>query len=271
MQTLEPLFQHGVTLMLVAFRLAGVMLFSPVVAGASVPRSAKVFLVVMFAAAIYPSLDSQWHAPPDMSMLTLAQIMFTETLIGATVGFIVSIPIVAMQLGGNIMGMQMGLGLAQVYNPIMGGNSGAIDQIMFFLAVAVFVTLGGLDIMFMSLVQTYEHIPLGGMVLEATPMDLITGLMSSAYVLAMRVAAPVLSIMFLETVASGVLMKTIPQINILSIGFAIKAVAGLIALSGALIAIESVFIDELRNTLMLLMDWANSGAPVPATAGGQDG
>ena len=268
MLAIDPIFQHGISLMLVAFRLAGVLLFSPVIAGASIPRSAKVFLVVMFAAAIYPSLDPQWHAAPDMTLVTLGQVMFTETLIGATIGFIVTIPIVAMQLGGNIMGMQMGLGLAQVYNPIMGGNSGAIDQLMFFLAVAVFVTLGGLDIMFMSLVQTYEHIPLGGMTLMATPMDLITSLMQSAYVLAMRVAAPVLAIMFLETIASGVLMKTIPQINILSIGFAIKAVAGLIGLAGALIAIETVYIDELRNTLMLLMDWVRSGAPVPGVAGG---
>lgn len=268
MLTLEPIYQHGITLMLVAFRLAGVLLFSPVVAGASIPNAAKVLLIVMFAAAIYPGLTPDWQATPDMSLLTLGQLMFTETLIGATIGFIVTIPIVAMQLAGSIMGLQMGLGLAQVFNPEMGGNSGVVDQLMFYLAVAIFVSVGGLDIMFMSIVRTYEFIPLGHMLLEATPMDMLAGLMHSAYELALRVAAPVLAIMFLETIASGVLMKTIPQINILSIGFAIKTIAGIIGLVGALIAIESVFIDELRNTMFTIMDWVTLGAPTTEVSGG---
>lgn len=268
MLTVEPIYQHGIMLMLVAFRLAGVLLFSPVIAGASIPNTAKVLLVVMFSATIYPTLSPEWHITPDMSLVTLGQVMFTETLIGATIGFIVTIPIVAMQLAGSIMGMQMGLGLAQVFNPEMGGNSGVVDQLMFYLAVAIFVSIGGLDIMFMSLVRTYEFIPLGHMALEATPMDLLTGLMHSAYELALRVAAPVLAIMFLETLSSGVLMKTIPQINILSIGFAIKSVAGIVGLIGALIAIESVFIDELRNTMVIVMDWITLGAPTTGVIGG---
>lgn len=261
MLALEPLFHHGLTLMLVVFRLAGVLLFSPVIAGASIPRAAKVVLVVMFAAAIYPALPVTWHVTPDVSLVTLGQLMFTETLIGASIGFMVTIPIVAMQLAGSIMGLQMGLGLAQVFNPEMGGNSGVIDQLMFYLAVAIFVSIGGLDLMFLALVRTFEHIPLGHMTLMATPVDVLTGLMHSAYELALRVAAPVLSIMFLETLASGVLMKTIPQINILSIGFAIKTIAGLVGLVGALVAIESVFIEDLRATLMIVMDWITLGAP----------
>lgn len=265
MQTLEPIFQHGIVIMLVAFRLAGVLLFSPIVASAGIPVRAKVFLVVTLAAAIYPAIHGSWHAGAEMSLATLGQIMVTETLIGATIGFLASIPIVAMQLGGTIMGMQMGLGLAQVYDPMNGENSSVVDQILFYLAVAVFLKLGGLDAMFVALISTFESVPLGAMTLHAAPVEIVTGLLHSGYELALRVSAPVVAIMFLETVASGVLMKTIPQINILSIGFAIKIIAGLVAMAGSLVAIEAVFTDELRATMDAIMQW--SASPTASAAG----
>ncbi|HED54749.1 MAG TPA: type III secretion protein [Phycisphaerales bacterium] len=261
MLTIEPIFQYGILLMLVAFRLGGILLMSPVVASATLPAKAKVFLVVTLAVAVFPVLNQSWHVEPSISLVTIGQLMVTETLIGAAIGFIASIPIVAMQLGGTLMGMQMGLGLAQVFNPVVGGNSGVIDQLMFYVAVAIFITLGGLDTMFLAVVRTYETIPLGSMTLHASPVDLLVGLMTSAYELALRVAAPVLAIMMLETIASGVLMKTIPQINILSIGFAIKTIAGMMALVGSLVAIQVVFEDQLRETMAVLMQWVGAGAP----------
>jgi|MDTD01.2.fsa_nt_gb flagellar biosynthetic protein FliR len=264
MPTIEPIFQHGIVLMLVAFRLAGVLLFSPIVASAGIPTRAKAFLVITLAAAVFPTIEPSWHASADMTLANIAPIMVTETLIGASVGFIASIPIVAMQLGGTIMGMQMGLGLAQIYDPMNGENSGVVDQLMFYLAAAVFLMLGGLDIMFMALIGTYESVPLGSMAMHAAPVELITGILSSGYELAMRVSAPVVAIMLLETVASGVLMKTIPQINILTIGFAIKIMAGLFGLIGALMAIEVVFTDELRSVMSQLTQWTG----VPSSAAG---
>lgn len=265
MPTLEPIFQHGIVMMLVAFRLAGVLLFSPIVASAGIPVRAKVFLVVTLAAAVYPAIHSSWHAGTDMSLATLGQIMVTETLIGASIGFMASIPIVAMQLAGTIMGMQMGLGLAQVYDPMNGENSGVIDQLLFYLAIAVFLMIGGLDAMFGALIGTFQSVPLGAMTLHAAPVELVAGLLNAGYELALRVSAPVVAIMFLETVASGVLMKTIPQINILSIGFAIKIMAGLFAMAGSLVAVEAVFTDELRAAMDAIMQW--SASPVPAASG----
>lgn len=265
MQTLEPIFQHGLVAMLVAFRLAGVLLFSPIVASAGIPVRAKAFLVLTLAAAVYPVVGPAWSADADITLATLGQIMVTETLIGASIGFVASIPIVAMQLGGTIMGMQMGLGLAQIYDPMNGENSSVVDQIMFYLAIAVFLMLGGLDAMFVALISTFDSVPLGSMTLHAAPVELVTGVLASGYELALRVSAPVVAIMFLETVASGVLMKTIPQINILSIGFAIKIMAGLFGLAGALVAIEAVFTDELRAVMDAIMQW--SASPAKAASG----
>lgn len=268
MEGLEPIFERGIVTMLVAFRLAGVLLFSPVVASAGIPVRAKVFLVLSLAAAVSPVVPMDWHISTDVTLATLGQVMVTETLIGASIGFIASIPIVAMQLGGMLMGMQMGLGLAQIFDPVNGENSGVIDQLLFYFAVSVFLALGGLDVMFLAIVGTFETVPLGGMTLHAAPVELIARLMNSGFDLALRVSAPVVAIMIIETVASGVLMKTIPQINILTVGFAIKIIAGLAGLIGAMMAIEAVFADELRAVMAELVHWAGMPSGAAGVLGG---
>ncbi|MGP1271902.1 MAG: flagellar biosynthetic protein FliR [Phycisphaerales bacterium] len=255
----DPIVQHGLSVLVVAFRLAGLLLFSPVIAGAAIPASAKVFLVVVFAAAVYPALGAEWHAPPELSLVTLGQLMVTETLIGSAIGLVASLPIVGVQLGAQIMGQQMGLGLAQIFNPEMETTTGVVDQLMFYGALAVFISLGGLEAVFIAMMNTYEHLPLGAMTLHAVPLELLTGTLAAGFELAMRIAAPILAIMLIETVASGVLMKTIPQINIMSVGFALKTLAGLAALAAASASVFMVFGDEAVRVLWLLQEWTGLG------------
>ncbi|MEL6795823.1 MAG: flagellar biosynthetic protein FliR [Planctomycetota bacterium] len=264
-----PLFQHGIAVLIVAFRLTGLLIFSPMLAGAAIPRQAKVILVVTLAFAIYPALPTMWQMPMQFSLVTVAQLFVTETLIGAAVGFLASLPILAVQLGGQIMGQQMGLGLAQVFNPELETNTGVIDQLLFYTALAVFISFGGVEITFSALMNTYESVPLGAMTLTAIPLELMVGTLSAGFELAMRVAAPILGIMIIETVATGVLMKTIPQINIMSVGFSLKTLAGLFGLAAAVTTIFLVFADEAAGMLASLVEWTTRIAPLapPAVMG----
>lgn len=262
MLEIAPLYQHGIAVLIVAFRLAGLLLFSPMLAGAAIPQQAKVILIVTLALAIYPAMPHAWQMPVHFSLVTVGQLMVTETLIGAAIGFVASLPILAVQLGGQIMGQQMGLGLAQVFNPELETNTGVVDQLLFYTALAVFISFGGIEATFAALMNTYESVPLGAMTLSAIPLELIVGTIAAGYELALRVAAPILGIMLIETVASGVLMKTIPQINIMSVGFSIKTLAGLAGLAAAVATIFVVFADEAARVLSSLHEWTTRIAPL---------
>ena len=87
-------------------------------------------------------------------------------------------------------------------------------------------------------------------------LSLIVGLLAAAFELALRVAAPLLALIFLQTVAMGFIAKTVPQINILVVGFAIRALISLmilaLILSGAartVVDLVPIVIDELRHSL----------------------
>ena len=86
-------------------------------------------------------------------------------------------------------------------------------------------------------------------------MSLITGLMVSALEVGLRVAAPLLCIVFLETVALGFLSKTVPQLNILSLGFPVRILVGLTILALGAAVMNDVVLDEIDSGLGTIGSW----------------
>ena len=84
---------------------------------------------------------------------------------------------------------------------------------------------------------------------QGSLLELLIGLLGTSYELAIRVAAPLLCLIFLETVAMGFVTRTVPQLNILSIGFAVRILIGLSILIGAMAMLSGVFLDTMRDAL----------------------
>src|SRR5215475_4870832 len=117
MSSLTPILSHVVPFVLVVCRLAGLFLFSPILANQYVPARFRALLSVMLAAAVYPGLPARIQTAPDVSLVMLLPLILSETLIGVVMGFIAGIPVMVLDLGGFLMGHQMGMSLARVYNP----------------------------------------------------------------------------------------------------------------------------------------------------------
>ena len=94
-----------------------------------------------------------------------------------------------------------------------------------------------------------DSVPLGGFRVDGAVIDLILGLLTSMLHLAFRVAAPLLCLVFLETVAMGFIARTVPQMNILSIGFALRIVIGVTLIIGALSVKGNILVQFLGNML----------------------
>ena len=107
-----------------------------------------------------------------------------------------------------------------------------------------------------ALAESFAQAPIGTMSAGRAPLDLIVALTASGYELALRVAAPVMCILFLETLVIGFLMKTVPQLNILSFGFPIKILAGLTALIAAIGVIAGVMHEAVIESIALMLEWA---------------
>ncbi|MFG0314968.1 MAG: flagellar biosynthetic protein FliR, partial [Phycisphaerales bacterium] len=254
----EPLADHAITWLLVVFRLTGLFVFTPVLSGQTAPRGARALMAVAFGAAVYPALPGTVPVPPRLDLISLGPLIGGELFIGVAIGALASIPVYCMQLAGMLMGYQMGLAMARSYDPTLEADSDVISRLMFYVAMCVFVALGGLESVFLALLASFESVPIGGMSAWESPVAIGTQLLTAGFVVAIRVAAPVLCIIFLQMISMGFVMKTMPQINILSVGFAIKIMIGLGVIALALKAVDSVAGVEIEQALGHIEQWVTS-------------
>ncbi|MBC7833699.1 MAG: flagellar biosynthetic protein FliR [Phycisphaerales bacterium] len=257
MTPLDGLYQHIGPFLMVLARLGGLFLFAPILSSASVPYKARVMLAIILSLAVYPAIPASQQVPIALDLYSLAPAMFFEVLIGLAIGLVASLPMYGVQLGGLIIGQQLGFGLAGIYNPALDTESDVVGELLLNIALAIFIGIGGLENVFLALAATFTQIPLAGAGPGSAPLELTVGLVSSGFELALRIAAPVLCILLVETLATGFIMKTIPQINIMSIGFAVKIIAGFGALIGALYAMQEVIGDEVLRAGQLLLQWTS--------------
>jgi len=231
---LELLLPHVPTFALVLARMTGIFIFAPVFGSSVVPMRVKALLALVLTFCVYPIVPAQ--IPVELNLFTLGFTLGSELLIGLVIGYGASLPLVAMQLAGVMIGHQLGLGLAQVFDPQFNEQTEVLSQFLFLAALALFLLLDGHQAMFAALVESYRSVPLGGYMPDGSMLSMILGLLRATFELGLRVAAPVLCLIFLETVAMGFVARTVPQLNILSLGFPLRIIAGMSMLIGMVAA-----------------------------------
>lgn len=251
---------------LVLARVGGVFLFAPILSSSAVPVRFRVMLAIMLALAMLPTLPAVALRPVELSLVSLAPAVLLEVLVGLIIGLFAAIPLFSVQLGGLIIGQQVGLGLANVFNPALDVNTDVIGQLFFFAAISAFIASDGLEYVFFAVARTFEHVPPGGFPHDASPVHAMVHLVGAGMEMALRIAAPVLAILLIETITMGLVMKTMPQLNILTIGFAIKVLLAFFALIVAFAAINEVITDEITRVMDALIAWASD--PIPPHTGG---
>lgn len=261
MENIESILAHGIPFLMVLARITGLFLFTPMITSSTIPRMFKVLLAFMFTIAIYPFVPVM-TLPATMDMPSLAPMLFTELLIGLAIGLIAGIPMMAIQMGGYIMGYQMGLSLAESFNPELDTNSSVIGQLLFFLSIFLYISVGGFETIFLILADSFHTIGSGTFTAGDTPLELLVDVLDSGFELAIRVAAPIMGVVSMLMVAMGFIMKTMPQINIMSIGFSIQILAGLSTLMVLIGTVGLIAGDEMLRVLELLNNWVQSFAMI---------
>jgi flagellar biosynthetic protein FliR len=258
---MEQLVPHVVPFLLVLTRLAGLFVLGPYLSGLAVPVRIKVLVLVTMAVAIYPVVPLPLQAASEFATLdvfSLMPLVGRELLIGVVIGFIASLPLMALESAGVVVGQQMGFGLARIYNPDINIDADLIGQMLFYVGAGIFLSTGGLNTMFLAVVRTFEHVPAGGMTSNMVPLTLILQVLTSGLELTMRVSAPVIGIVLLLVVLFGAIGKTMPQINIMSVGFSFKIIAGVAMLALSLYAVDTAAGDEVADTMDRVVVWAES-------------
>ncbi|MEK6701349.1 MAG: flagellar biosynthetic protein FliR [Planctomycetota bacterium] len=256
MTGLALILAHVLPFGLVVARLAGLFIAAPLLSSVGVPMRAKALLVLALAAAIYPVLPASAQTVGDLSLMDLVPMVIGEMMVGGTMGALAAVPVLLMDSAGVIGGQMMGMGLARVYNPEMDSDADVLGQLLFLLAGGAFVAMGGIEQLFLALTGTFHHIAPGGLSISQAPLAALVAVLGSGCELAIRVSMPIMGAVMLLVVVFGAIGKTMPQINIMTVGFTAKVLAGLAMMAMGTAAAGSAIGDAMHEAVRNVCVWA---------------
>jgi len=226
--SLEHALQLVPAFVLVFFRLAGMMVAAPLFGSARVPRRVKVGFALVLAMCLTPTLSSRPSLP--QTTWELAAGIGGELIFGLAIGSALGFVFVAVNWAGDIIGQQMGLGIAQAFDPQFGQSGSVVGDLYFYLTLGIFLLARGHHAFLTGVRASFDALPLMSIGMGKGLLDLVVGLLQSATMLAMQLAGPMLVTMLAVDVVLGFLSKTIPQINVMSAGLPLRSLVGIVVL-----------------------------------------
>ncbi len=214
---------------------------APVFSSAQIPIRIRAMFAVAMAAVIFPVVSSQSPAH-----ITLTQVVIGgagEIMIGLSIGLALTILLSGAEVAGRMIGQQGGIALGEVIDPTRNERSTVTGQLYSIVLVFVFLVVGGHRATVAAVLDTYQSIPMLSFQFNESIVLLMVQMLTSAMILGIRLAGPVLVALFLVSTVMGFLSRTIPQLNILSVGFTIRvlAVVGMAGIS--LTASQDLLLD----------------------------
>jgi flagellar biosynthetic protein FliR len=249
---LVPIYLQLPAFMLVLFRVGGLMFSAPMFGSNVIPIRIKAFFSIAIAIMVFPIVMPDLITELSLGMALIG--ILGELMIGLMLGFSLTLIFTGVQLGGQIIGQQAGIGLAEVFNPVLDSESTGISQIYFFVAFLIFLAVGGHHALVRAMLDSFATIPVMAYTFDATPVELISTLAKSAYGLSLQVAGPILIALFLTTLSLGFISRTVPQLNILAVGFTIRVMVALFVTAMTIALCQDVLTQKFDEAFAILRD-----------------
>ncbi|MEX2560306.1 MAG: flagellar biosynthetic protein FliR [Pirellulales bacterium] len=237
---------------LVLARLGGLVATAPLY-GTEAPAQVRASLTLALAVLVTPS-QCAGPLPAPQALSDYLLILGGELLVGLTLGLGMTLLFSGVQLAGQIIGQTSGMTLAEVFNPDFDASIPLISQALYLLALAIFVTLGGHRLLMAGLLGTFATIPIGGAGLSAGLGEAVVVLLTQSFSLGIRVAAPATAALLLATLVMGLVSRTLPQLNVLTLGFGLNALVAFGILAMSLGGLSWAFQAEIEPALQTILE-----------------
>ena len=176
------------------------------------------------------------------SWISVSAVLLREFLIGVALGLLAALPLTALQVSGEKIGISMGFSMANVMDPTMQQQMSLIAQLQFLVGIWFYFRWNGHLLMVQAVAESVRLIPLAKIpFMPITDMS-IGAWLSAVTVIALRMTIPFYCTLLLADVGLGFLARTVPQMNIFVLGLPLKVALGFFVLIATLpLTVEMIF------------------------------
>lgn len=244
-----------VAILFLSLRVGAALAAAPLFGLMAVPAQLRAFMAVALAMFV-----ANWIVPtaalavPDLLSLAGLAAMLDEVVIGLALGFVLQIAFAVPLIAAEQVGGTMGLAIATSVDPTSGSQSGAIGQFFSLLLIFVFLALGAHLVWLELVIESYRTLPPGAATFTAASAREIADFAGLAIATAAAIALPVVLVLLLVQLVTGVLSRSAPALNLFALGLPAGVLAGLAALIAAL----PILLEQLAGVAQMAVEQAAS-------------
>jgi flagellar biosynthesis protein FliR len=237
---------------LTLFRISLLVFLLPFFGGENAPVPVKAALCMVLALGLWPHLSFAADSFPAHPF-TIALMILGELLLGLVLGLVVRILFAAIQTGGQLVGFQMGFAMVNVVDPSTGVSQAVTAHFLYMTSLLTFLSLNGHLYLLHALTGSFTLVPPGGLLITPALSDQLLRFSSQIFVLAIKIASPVMIALFLVDLSLALVAKAAPQMNVIFVGFPLKIAVGFLFL-GTMFTIMALYVQDFIIQLGPMFD-----------------
>ncbi len=252
-QTIHILLPQFQAFLVLISRIGGLLAALPVFSGRTIPVKVKLGLVLTLSLMLAPSIPM-----PSVSLDPMIVVggMLSEMTIGVTIGLAVRLMFGALEVAGEVLGIQMGFGAVHLFDPTTSHQTPMVAQFFTMLASLIFLSLNAHLFAMATIIHSYEAIPAFGAHLSSHLGEEILLLSQRMFTIGLKLAAPGLITILLINVLMALLGRAVPQVQVFVLSFPITIAGGLLVLSLGMpftVALIGSEFEQLQLTIEALL------------------
>lgn len=219
---------HVLAFLGVFIRVVIMLFLFPYFRGEYLPLSFKAFTAIAISLLLYlPFADRV--VPLSPHPVDVMIVVVSEIATGTVFALSVLIVMGAFEVAGDIVSFQMGFGFARVADPVTGVQITVISRFFQIIATLIFFAINGHHFFIRALYESLDKIPVGSFyaTMSTEHFERLIAFSATVFILAFKIAAPVMIALFLGEIGMGLIVKFAPQINVLVVGFAFTILLGI--------------------------------------------
>lgn len=232
--------KNVVIFMLLFARFSGLIFFFPFFSHSAIPLVVKTTFVLFLTIFLFPLAKIDQIHPNSFLILQLV----SEVIFGMISGLVIQLIFAIILMAGEQISLTMGFSMASIMDPTLGANMPITSQILNLLALLCFLAFDGHHLILLFMGYSLEYIYLGAFYPDENLLKFLNMAMLNVFVIGFSMSFPILAISLLADVIFGLLMKTMPQFNLLVVGFPIKITLAFVVLI-AILAIMMQYFKEM--------------------------
>ncbi len=214
------------------FRVVALVSSAPILGNPGVSPQVKIGLSFALTLVLAPILDPMPAVEPGSAIGLL--ILVQQIVIGVAMGFAMRIIFTAVEMAGQIIAMQMGLGFAVFFDPQNAAQTPVVGQFLGLIGILVFLALNGHLMIIEVLAQSFRALPVMVQPFSSAGWRAVAGWGGEVFLAGLLLSMPIMAALLITNLALGIMTRAAPQLNVFSVGFPITLAAGFVVLAVAL-------------------------------------